>query len=245
MTRNRKNFQRKFFRFLLLPIVMRRQVMFLVICAAFLLCAQVASAETPPPPRPTRLPTPLPGGGMAPAWMTPPPLGPTQADAGAVVYYYRCMACHGDQGQGLTVEWRAQWDVEHQDCARSTCHGPRHPPEGFTFPKNFAPAIVGSNTLVKYDNAQALYDFVRARMPYQTPGALSDDEYWQLVAYLIRQRGVDISRVDSSNARAIVLTPPQPLASVYFVAVGAGAPVIAGGVVGWMVWRKKGKPNQR
>lgn len=217
--------------------------MFLVICAAFLLWAQVASAETPPPPRPTRLPTPLPGGGMAPAWMTPPAPGPTQADAGAVLYYYRCMACHGDKGQGLTVEWRAQWDVEHQDCARSTCHGPRHPPEGFTFPKNFAPAIVGANTLIKYKNAQALFDFVSARMPYQSPGSLTEDEYWQLVAYLIRQRGVHISRVDSSNARAIVLAPPQPLASVYFVALGAGALVVAGGVLGWTVWRKKGNTN--
>lgn len=129
---------------------MLRRLVLIVVCAAFVFGIQSVYADNPTP-RPTRLPTALPGGGMAPAWMTPPAQGPTQADAGAVLYYYRCMACHGDKGQGLTTEWRAQWDVEHQNCARSTCHGPRHPPEGFTFPKNFAPAIVGTNTLVKYE----------------------------------------------------------------------------------------------
>lgn len=140
---------------------------------------------------------------MAPIWMTPPAPGSTQADAGAVLYYYRCMACHGDMGQGLTMEWRAQWDIEHQDCARSNCHGARPPPGGFSFPKNFAPALIGANTLTGYENAQALFDFVRAKMPYQAPGSLTRDEYWQLVAYLLRQRGIEIERVDESNARMI------------------------------------------
>jgi hypothetical protein len=190
-----------------------------IICAAFLAVffayAAKAYASPPPtpdaahiaPPRPTRLPTPLPGGGMFPAWMTPPAPGPTQADAGAFVYYYRCMACHGDAGQGLTMQWRAQWDVEHQDCARSTCHGARHPPEGFAFPKNFAPALVGANTLTRFENAQALYDFIRARMPYQAPGSLTADEYWQLVAFLVRKRGVSIARVDATNAARVRLNP--------------------------------------
>lgn len=137
--------------------------------------------------------------------MTPPAPGTTQADAGAVIYYYRCMACHGDRGQGLTVDWRAQWDVEHQNCAKSTCHGARHPPEGFQFPKNFAPALIGENTLTRYENAQALFDFLYAKMPYQAPGTLSRDEYWQLVAYLLRARGLPVARVDETNARDLKL----------------------------------------
>ncbi|MBI4673247.1 MAG: hypothetical protein HY741_16470 [Chloroflexi bacterium] len=48
--------------------------------------------------------------------------------------------------------------------------GTRHPPEGFTFPKNFAPALVGANALTRLKNAQMLFDFIRARMPYQAPG---------------------------------------------------------------------------
>lgn len=211
---------------------MLRRMIPVIIGVAFLFCAQIANADGhAPTPRPTRLPTALPGG-MMPTWMTPPAAGPTQADAGAVLYYYRCMACHGDRGQGLTLEWRAQWDVEHQNCASSACHGSRPPPEGFSFPKNFAPAIVGANTLVKYENAQALFDFISTRMPFQSPGALTRDEYWQLVAYLLKQRGVLVGHVDETNARSILLEE-QPLnPAVYLGAAGVltGA-VVLGGIV--------------
>jgi mono/diheme cytochrome c family protein len=218
--------------------MMPRQMALLFICAAFLLVTPpLANADAPPTPRPTRLPTPLPGGGMVPAWMTPPVPGSTQAEAGAVVYYYRCMACHGDRGQGLTVEWRAQWDVEHQNCARSGCHGARHPPEGFTFPKNFAPALVGDNTLSRYENAQSLFDFISARMPYQSPGALAQDEYWQLVAFLLSRRGIHAPRVDESNAKGVFLhaSPPPPGAPL---ALFFGSILIAGTVVAGLVLRR-------
>ncbi len=201
---------------------MLTRIFVLILVGAFLFCAPVAHAQNPTP-RPTRLPTPLPGGGMFPAWMTPPAPGNTQADAGAVLYYYRCMACHGDKGQGLSTEWRAQWDVEHQDCARSTCHGARHPPEGFTLPKNFAPALVGANTLTRYENAQALFDFVSTRMPYQSPGALTQQEYWQLVAFLLREHGVSVRTVDETNARAISLQPARNVQSPFFLALGAAS----------------------
>lgn len=176
---------------------------------------------------------------MFPAWMTPPATGPTQADAGAVLYYYRCMACHGDRGQGLTVEWRAQWDVEHQNCARSGCHGSRYPPEGFTFPKNFAPAIIGTNTLAKYENAQELYDFISMRMPFQAPGSLTRDEYWELVAYLLRQRGVSVTRLDGTIARQVTLQPaPTPPGVVLWLLSGS---VLAGGVAVSLLLRRMTK----
>ena len=34
---------------------------------------------------------------------------PNQADEGAQLYWLYCQPCHGDQGQGLTDEWRAQF----------------------------------------------------------------------------------------------------------------------------------------
>ena len=33
----------------------------------------------------------------------------TQADVGAEIYRLVCQDCHGNQGQGLTDEWRAEW----------------------------------------------------------------------------------------------------------------------------------------
>lgn len=192
-------------------------------------------AEGPPTPRVTRMPTALPGGNMLPTWMTPPAPGPTQADAGAALYYARRMACHGDRGQGLTVEWRAQWDVAHQDCARSTCHGPRHPPEGFSFPKNFAPPLTGAGSLERYADAGALYEFISKRMPYQAPGSLEADEYWALVAYLLRERGLNVARVDATNAGTIALHHPAvtlggdvPIA----MQVLAGSGAVMAGIVG-------------
>lgn len=216
--------------------MLRRMILFFI-GAAFLFCAHVAFADNPTP-RPTRLPTPLPGGNMFPAWMTPPARGTTQADAGAVIYYYRCMACHGDKGQGLTIEWRTQWDVEHQNCARSTCHGARPPPEGFSFPKNFAPALIGANTLTKYENAQALFDFIRTRMPYQTPASLSHQEYWQLVAFLLRQRGVNVAHIDAANASAVRLHQEAvAIPNWLFGLVAAGFLLM--GIGSWLVWREK------
>lgn len=187
---------------------MRQRISFLILLSAFFFLARNALAENPTP-RGTRVPTPLPGGSMLPVWMTPPASGETQAEAGAVVYYYRCMACHGDQQQGLTTEWRAQWDVEHQNCARSACHGARPPPEGFSFPKNFAPALVGENTLTRFENARALYEFIRARMPYQAPGSLTDDEARQLVAFLLKRRGVVATNVNAANAARMALLPAR------------------------------------
>src|SRR5688572_23546779 len=41
---------------------------------------------------------------------------PNQADEGAQLYWLHCLPCHGDQGQGLTDEWRAQYPPEDQNC---------------------------------------------------------------------------------------------------------------------------------
>ncbi len=207
---------------------------------AALFFTQTALADPPPTPRPTRLPTPLPGGGMAPAWMTPPAPGPTQADAGALVYYERCMACHGDKGQGLSIEWRAQWDVAHQDCSKSACHGARHPPEGFSFPKNFAPALLGTGTLASYDTAQALFNFISTQMPYQAPGKLTQDEYWDLIAFLLRQRGLTVSQVNEGNASQVALhtvESPPPDA----VALNVGIVAVVTVITGWVLWRMRRK----
>jgi hypothetical protein len=202
---------------------MRHLAACLLACSAFVLSVTGAWAQdptptraaTPPaaPPRPTRTATPLPGGGMLPAWMTPPASGPSQAEQGAVIYYYLCMACHGDRLQGLTVEWRAQWPAGHQDCSVGACHGARHPPEGFTFPKNYAPPLVGQGALARYQTAQELFEFITARMPYQSPGSLTPHEAWQLVAFILRERGVRTAALDETTAAQIPIRAPPPAAA--------------------------------
>ena len=62
--------------------------------------------------------------------LSPPPMGnpPTQVDQGHFVYYQVCIACHGDHGQGLTGEWRAQFGSKDMNCWQSKCHSFNHPP---------------------------------------------------------------------------------------------------------------------
>ena len=215
-----------------MPIAARQKLLTAILVGACALAAaQGAQADAPP--------TPVPDNAMVPLWMTPPAGGPRQEDAGALVYYYHCMACHGDEGQGLTVEWRAQWDPEHQNCARSGCHGSRPPPEGFTFPRNFAPAIMGANTLTRFENAAALFAFVSQKMPYQAPGSLTRKEYWDLVAFLLSRRGVQVEHLDASNAQAVPLNPPDlPLPAL---AGAVGVLALAGVVGGWLAQRARAK----
>lgn len=161
------------------------------------------------------------------AWTNPPPPGPTQADRGAYIYWMRCMVCHGDQGQGL-AKFRPSYPKDDQNCSNSKCHGGPRPGAGFSFPD--APAIIGPGTLTDFKTAAQLYDFVNTRMPYQSPGVLSKEDYWNLVAYLLRQNGVlpDGAQVSAENAGSIELHPSS--ANLFVVGL-ISAPLLAIGAV--------------
>ena len=132
-----------------------------------------------------------------------------QAEHGAAIFAARCSTCHGDAGQGL-AQWRLTWDQQHQNCSASKCHGRDHPPEGFYFPNNYAPALIGANTLERFRTARDVFDFVSARMPFQAPGSLSQDEYWSLTAFLLDRHGVnpDSTNLDATTAGSIALHRP-------------------------------------
>jgi len=170
-----------------------------------------ASAQTQPPP----VMPPLPRG------LDPPPTvyPPTQISLGTQVYYQVCMACHGDRGQGLTAEWRAALDPPDRNCWQSGCHNPHHPPGGFVFPR-FVPAVISPDVVARFANALELHDFIQKRMPWQAPGSLTDEEYWQLTAFLISANGIDpgTGAVNAANAASIHLrpevgTPAPPVSS--------------------------------
>ena len=154
--------------------------------------------------------------------LEPPPTvyPPTQADQGAQVYYLVCMACHGDKGQGLTDEWRDVLNPGDRNCWQSHCHASNHPLEGFKLPE-YIPAVVSPGLLDGFGNALNLYNYIKARMPWQAPGSLTDEEYWQLTAYLIRANGISVGDTwldpHSAESVALLLVPtatPQPTAAV-------------------------------
>jgi hypothetical protein len=143
-----------------------------------------------------------------PQGLDPPPTvyPPTQVSLGAQDYYQICMACHGDKGQGLTDEWREALDLEDQNCWQSRCHAANHPPGGFVFPKA-VPAAVGPGVRARFATALDLYNYLKSEMPFQAPGSLSDEQYWQITAFLVSANGVAVGKrpLDAQTAAQISL----------------------------------------
>ena len=139
------------------------------------------------------------------------PAIPSQADYGAQVYWLYCSACHGDKAQGLTDEFREQYPPEDQNCWKSHCHGNVTYENGFKIPK-VVPQLIGPGSLAKFPTAASLYAFMRAAMPFQKPNSLTEEQYYQIVAFLLRQNAmIDMqTEVNASNATAIVVSRATP-----------------------------------
>ena len=136
--------------------------------------------------------TPMPNATPETSWLILPtlPESATPADVGAEIYRLVCRDCHGDKGQGLTDEWRATWNPDHQNCWQSKCHAANHPVNGFDLPR-FVPALIGPSTLARFREPAELHEYMLVNMPWYDPGSLTNQEYWQLTAFLIRENGGD------------------------------------------------------
>lgn len=134
------------------------------------------------------------------------PAQPSQADKGALVYWLVCIPCHGDRGQGLTDEWRLVFGTEDMNCWRSKCHAANHPPEGFVFPRT-VPPVLGEGALTRFTTAQELYHVIADTMPRWNPDYISDEDAWNLTAYLMRESGTlpAGATLDAGNAPAFRL----------------------------------------
>ena len=226
-------------------------ILLITLVSVFIPTGAVSATGTPPP---APSPTPV----MPPFLdrLAPPPTvyPPTQASQGAQVYYLVCMACHGDRGQGLTQEWLSVLNPEDRNCWQSHCHASNHPNEGFKLPKTI-PAIIGPGKLDIFRTALNLHDYIQARMPWQAPGSLSKDQYWQLTAYLMRENGFEPGEqaLDPQRAAAINLgarpTPTPPPSSAWtsiaglgFWSAAVGALALAGIVILLTWFRHMGKP---
>ena len=138
------------------------------------------------------------------------PVNPSQADKGSQVYWLSCLPCHGDRGQGLTDEFIQTYPVEDQNCWESGCHGKRPYDKGFTLPTAI-PAVIGPQTLQRFSNAAVLRAYIFAAMPYWKPGNLTEEESWQVTAFILRENKLWTAQDDltASNADRIPVGPPQ------------------------------------
>ncbi len=124
----------------------------------------------------------------------------SQIELGEEKYRQVCMACHGDWGQGLTPEWRAQWG-EDGNCWQSHCHASNHPDNGFGLPQ-VVPALSKAGDIARLHNGAELQQVILQTMPWWNPGFINEEESWAISAFLMEARGelgVDVT-LDESNA---------------------------------------------
>jgi len=179
----------------------------------FAACAHAPTVTPMPTATSASTSAPLPTARMAStphSWIILPdlPSTATQADVGAEIYRLVCQDCHGNRGQGLTGEWRAQWAPADQNCWQSKCHSLDHPPEGFTLPR-YVPPLLGPGTLSQFKTTLDLYNYIHVNMPWQNPGSLQEAEYWQLTAFLARERHLTLGDLplDENRAKNLLLSP--------------------------------------
>jgi mono/diheme cytochrome c family protein len=68
-------------------------------------------------------------------------------------------------------------EVYAAECAQ--CHGDRG--QGGT-----GPVVIGGNRrIASYQTTERLYDYVSRTMPFDSPGSLSEQQYWDAIAYLL------------------------------------------------------------
>ncbi len=117
------------------------------------------------------------------------PENPTQVDIGRVSYFYNCMPCHGDRGQGLTDEFRETWVEDHQNCWARGCHSGRAGEEGFPIPTVVPAVAVEPGALQSFTSSAALHSYLEETHPPQQPGVLPEEDYWALTAFLLAENG--------------------------------------------------------
>jgi mono/diheme cytochrome c family protein len=176
-----------------------------------LLGLTVIAAAAPPAERATQ-----PGMTPTPDRLAIPvlPASPAPLDIGRNVYYYNCMPCHGDRGQGLTDEWRAVWVEDHQNCWARGCHGGRVDDEGFTLARK-VPAVIGSG-LKRFQTLDELVAFLRDTQPPQRPGALSEADYDAVAVFLMHENGRPAGAAGVDEVAVLSL---MVVAGVFFIGI--------------------------
>jgi cytochrome c len=120
------------------------------------------------------------------------PAGRGSAADGAVLYAAKCASCHGDKGQGIPPAYPALIGRD---------------PAGETFDFASDPRIV--KTIGNYwPSALSLFDYVRRAMPFVTPGTLTNDEVYALVAHLLAENRIIPSTATLDSASLMQVKMP-------------------------------------
>ena len=135
-----------------------------------------------------------------------------QSARGADLYKLRCAVCHGATGQGL-AEARLAFPEDHRRCSR--CHKQGNPAlmadpfiDNNMFDVGDAPGLVGEAELAAFPNAAVLYSYIQAAMPRHAPGTLTDQEYWDVAAHVLRLNHALPEGVTLTEQNAATLSSP-------------------------------------
>jgi hypothetical protein len=66
----------------------------------------------------------------------------------------------------------------------------------------------------KYKTAQGFYEYIRKAMPWQDPGYLTDQEYWNITAFLLQANGFTLPKEPLSGengADTLIGTGSSPI----------------------------------
>ena len=171
-------------------------------CIAFFFIALVLSVASQPQPAHAQdgaSPTPT----YDPLEEPLVPDNPTEYELGRNWYWHYCMPCHGDKGQGLTDEWRAVWEPDHQDCWGNGCHAGERIEDSFVIP-TVVPPIVSSVKLARFASVHELYEYLKATHPPQNPGWLEEYQYRAIALYIFSEN--DRPLVESTLAQTTAPT---------------------------------------
>lgn len=141
--------------------------------------APVVTAEPAPPPEPPEPPKPNEAELQAAALAE-------QYGIGKEVYAKACASCHGDAGEG--------------NPKNPALVGDKALPEKATFPKTKL------RKKVAFKTAKDVFDFIKAKMPIDKAGTLSDDEYLAVEAWVLNENKVALDKkLEAANLEAIKL----------------------------------------
>ena len=100
------------------------------------------------------------------------PPGQGTAAEGAAVYAQQCAVCHGAKGEGVPP---------------APALVGRTPDAGYVFANNGKAVRTIGNY---WPYATTVYDYIRRAMPLNTPGTLTADQTYSLVAFLLNANGI-------------------------------------------------------